>query len=188
MSVEVTRYDDLISFLNLQGNGLCGAITAKEQFWVFHVNASSQSLLSPHVHTLTHTHTAAPHFWEDMQLLHTFQGVSSVLPTGLSNPASSTDPNQQMSLSLDAPRDRLLHVYVCFPSPPGPLALMALLQDSHTYTHMHARTHTPWGGQCSAPLRHNSTALVKQENQSHRPRQMQHLWEECMSCHFIESH
>lgn len=57
MSVAVTRYHELILFFNLQGNGLCGPITAEEQFPVFHVNALSQSLFLSHLCIQTHVHT-----------------------------------------------------------------------------------------------------------------------------------
>lgn len=69
MSVAVTRYHELILFWNLQGNGLCGPTTVEEQFWVFRVNTSSQSLFFSHTcahkHTCTHTvsgENTAPHF------------------------------------------------------------------------------------------------------------------------------
>lgn len=56
MLVAVTRYHELILFLNLQGNGLCGPIIAEEQFSVFHVSTSSQTPLYSYLCIQTHVH------------------------------------------------------------------------------------------------------------------------------------
>lgn len=86
-----------------------------------------------------------------------------------------------MSLNPEAPENRPLEVLAHFPSPPGPLALRAPLQDTHMHEYTHMFTHTCTHQETSAlPPSDNSTA--------HRPRQGEHPGEEWMLSGFVESH